>query len=227
MAGQAPIQDAPRTTLYGVDFSGAKDAGKRIWIAAGTVRYGSLTITGCYPARDLPGSGRYPDPGSFRQRCRTGGGARELKRRTDQETRTPFSPYNLRLYRQTYYGISRLLNPLIRDQQASVLPMQQPHPERPWLLEICPASTLKRGGLSTSYKGRGRRAARESILSALEDAGRLTIQAGSVRQDILKNRCGDALDSVIAVDALFRALQRPAELLPAEPAYRLEGYVYV
>ena len=39
--------------IYGVDFSGAKDAGKKIWIAEGVVKGDSLLIEDCFRARDL------------------------------------------------------------------------------------------------------------------------------------------------------------------------------
>ncbi len=189
--------------ICGIDFSGAKDAGKRIWIASGTVERDSLLIEECYRAKDLPGSGKDRDqclaalrdfigresasalgldfpfglpqalvkhkkswedfvlsfpgdyfaPEEFRRLCREAAGGHELKRLTDQETQTPFSAYNLRLYRQTYYGIRDVLHPLVRDQLACVLPMQSALPGKPWILEICPASTLKRKGLYSSYKG--------------------------------------------------------------------------
>src|SRR5262245_29282232 len=44
-------------TIHGVDFSGAADAGKRIWIASGRDAAGRLRIQACMPAEELPGSG--------------------------------------------------------------------------------------------------------------------------------------------------------------------------
>jgi hypothetical protein len=44
--------------VYGIDFSGAKDAGYRIWIASGVVDEDTLLIEVCYRARELPGSAR-------------------------------------------------------------------------------------------------------------------------------------------------------------------------
>jgi hypothetical protein len=59
-------------------------------------------------------SNRYPDPEAFREACRAVAGGSELKRVTDRESHTPFSPYNIRLYRQTYFGIRDVLGPLLR-----------------------------------------------------------------------------------------------------------------
>ena len=46
---------ARRKRLIGVDFSGARDAGRRIWVAAGTRLHGRLVLEGCAPAAELPG----------------------------------------------------------------------------------------------------------------------------------------------------------------------------
>jgi hypothetical protein len=266
--------------ICGIDFSGAKDAGKRIWIASGIVEQDGLLIEECYRAKDLPGSGKDRDqclavlrdfigranacafgldfpfglpqalvkhkkswedfvlsfpgdyfaPEEFRRLCREASGGHELKRITDVESQTPFSPYNLRLYRQTYHGIRDVLHPLVRDQLACVLPMQSALSGKPWILEICPASTLKQRGLYSSYKGRtnAHHAARAFVLESLEATGPLSILAQGVRSAILEDRGGDALDSVIAAFATFRALRHPALLtVESSDAYALEGYVYV
>jgi hypothetical protein len=268
--------DRPRQ-VYGIDFSGAKDAGKKIWIASGIIDDDALRIEDCRRAEALPGSGRsrdrclaalkdfigrektavfgldfpfglpralikqdrwesfvlsfpddYPSPEAFRRACHATAGGRELKRATDRESQTPFSPYNLRLYRQTYFGIRDVLYPLVRDQLACVLPMQTMLPDKPWILEICPASTLKQEALYQPYKGRSEehRQAREHILRGVEKKA-LSIPA-ELRAEIVGNREGDALDSVIAAFATFRALHDPAGLVPeGNDAYKLEGYVYI
>lgn len=41
--------------VHGVDFSGAVDAGRKIWIASGTADAHALRVTACRPARALPG----------------------------------------------------------------------------------------------------------------------------------------------------------------------------
>ena len=43
--------------IYGIDFSGAQDAGKKIWIAEGVLKGDSLLIEDCFRARDLQDSG--------------------------------------------------------------------------------------------------------------------------------------------------------------------------
>jgi hypothetical protein len=267
--------------VYGVDFSGARDAGNRIWIASGLVEKDTLRIEACYRARELPGSARdrgrclealrcfmaeekgaafgfdfpfglprelvaqdswqgfvlsfpefYASPEALRRFCREAAGGRELKRGTDQESNTPFSPYNLHLYRQTYYGIRDVLHPLVRDRLACVLPMQPARPGRPWVLEICPASTLKREGLYRyrPYKGGAGapRTNRAIILDRLQAVAPLSIPQQAVRSAILEDRGGDALDSVVAALAVLRALRGSSlRTVEGSVAHTVEGYVYV
>lgn len=47
-----------RRRAIGVDFSGARDAGRAIWIADGAIRRHSLELADCRPAAELPGGGR-------------------------------------------------------------------------------------------------------------------------------------------------------------------------
>jgi hypothetical protein len=157
-----------RAGIYGVDFSGAREAGKKIWLGAGRAVDGVLHLEGCCPATTLtagrtqrdaalaalralirvsPGAAfgfdfpfalprclmpetswetfaaafgdRYADADGFRYACREAAGWRELKRVTDVAARTPFSPYNLRIYRQTFYGIRDLLAPPARTNARS------------------------------------------------------------------------------------------------------------
>ena len=37
--------------IYGIDFSGAQDAGKKIWIAKGIIEENTLLIEDCFKAR--------------------------------------------------------------------------------------------------------------------------------------------------------------------------------
>jgi hypothetical protein len=278
MSASSEVRTTSRLRVYGVDFSGAKDAGRKIWLAHGKVEENALRIEACYRADSLPGSGQdreqclaalrafitgeqdsafgldfpfslpyalvrhkkdwedfvlsfpddYTDPEMFRHFCREAYSGHEIKRTTDRESRTPFASYNLRIYRQTYYGIRDLLHPLVRDQQARVLPIQRPLPDRPWVLEICPASTLKQIALYLPYKGRTdkHRAGRARTLERLEATGVLIPER--TQSTVLKDHGGDALDSIIAAWATCKALRNP-DLLAVDrtSVYALEGYVYV
>lgn len=266
--------------IYGVDFSGGVEAGRKIWIAGGVVEGGTLRLETCEQASNLFGCGKYrdtaldglrmfirqqspcvvgldfpfgipqllvedaswgtfvanfarrfPNAEQFKITCteiaQRKTSRKELKRVTDSESDTPMSPYNLRIYRQTYYGIRDVLVPLIQSGDVSVLPMQPAILGRAWLLEICPASTLKHLGLEYQfYKGRGFAAARMNLVDALEQRSRVRVPGG-IRDKIENDHDGDALDSVIAALATLRALCDPIGLKTGEPPYSLEGRVYV
>jgi hypothetical protein len=265
--------------IFGIDFSGARDAGNKIWIAKGTSKGSKLLVSKCLKARDLPNSGSRPEaclpslvnliksnrnaafgfdfpfglpaplvkgktweelvlnflksyqsPESFRDTCRQVSKRPEIKRKTDVESHTPFSPYNLRLYKQTYYGISKILLPLVRDRRICVVPFHKPVDGRPWILEICPASTLRLFGLEgIRYKGgnESNRENRRSILDALERIGPTEIEEAEIKQKIIEDKGGDALDSVIGAMATFNAVLNQDALVRDDNGYlKIEGYVY-
>ncbi len=171
-------------------------------------------------------AGRFAAPQHFRQACLRAAHGRELKRRTDIEAKTPFSPYNLRLYRQTYYGLRDVIAPLVRERAVRVLPMQSRQAGPPSLIEICPASTLKQLNWYHPYKGRSspHRAARVAIVRSLQCEG---VQlAGRLKPIVLADPEGDALDSIIAAWAAYRSLSQ-LDRVPRDPLYHREGYVFV
>ncbi|MCX5812538.1 MAG: hypothetical protein NT178_08340 [Proteobacteria bacterium] len=265
--------------IVGIDFSGARNAGKKIWISIGATDGKKCFVTKCFRAADLPASSRSRDiclralvewienqnalavgfdfpfgipinlmrqhswehflsnfpsnfktPEDFKQHCKDGASDREIKRQTDREAETPFSPYNLWLYRQTYYGIRDVLHPLVAHKSVCVLPMQAPMPDKTWVMEICPASTLQREGLyRRPYKGKGaeKRNARLRIVEELTARGLLEISSKQVLDSILVDTEGDALDSLISALAVSKALSRvDFEIEAKDPIYLKEGYVY-
>lgn len=264
--------------VYGVDFSGAREAGRKIWIATGLIRGKVLEITDCRPAKELSGSGKelqkcltalvdfisgqceaifgmdfpfgipapllkenswkkyilsfrgmFSNPDQFKEEYFSSANNSELKRATDKEWGTPFSVYNRRLYKQTYYGIREIIDPLVREDRACFLPMQEPASGRPWVVEICPAVTLKNEGLySSPYKHKTPECSQQRlrILRKIEETGNLRIPEG-LKTTILSNYSGDALDSIIAAFATFRSLPNLFSLsVKKKPIYMLEGYVY-
>jgi hypothetical protein len=262
-------------TFIGVDFSGGRNAGRKIWVSKGVPDGGALSIVSCdrmselcdsdersaameclrgiivasdsvvgldFPfgiPRELMGYSRwesfvrqfsrnYPDESEFRSRCLADAGRKELKRLTDVETKTPFCPYNLRLYRQTYFGIRDVLAPLVEEGSACVAPMQWIVAGKPLVVEICPASTLKVLGLYRQYKGNAReqRKERAAIVGGLGSRGLVSIDA-KVRPKLLDDAEGDALDSVVAALAAFRALEQIGRDVGLSKAhYTTEGFVY-
>lgn len=264
----------PRRVL-GVDFSGASDAGRKIWIAEATRGRGNrLAVTDVRPACDLPGGGlapqcaiaalaahivrepdtiagcdfpftlplsvidrpsweafiadfavRFPDPDAFRLWALRRAGGRELRRAADRDAKTPFNSYNLRIYRQTWWGIAHLLAPLIAGRQAIARPYQPiPAVPHPIVIEACPASSLKWIGFYPAYKGRSgaHRLERKAVLRRLIGAGYVEPTSPHIRRILLDNSGGDALDAVIAAIAAAHA---SIERAP-DAAEMIEGIIY-
>ena len=96
----------------------------------------------------------------------------------------------------------------------------------PWLLEICPASLLKKHKLYFSYKGKSdaQRANRERILN--ESQARFALEMpGKIRQSALDDTEGDALDAILSAVCVQGALQKN-EWTPRSESEKLEGKVY-
>jgi hypothetical protein len=172
-------------------------------------------------------NGRYRSAEAFRDICRTLS-ARELRRATDRQAHAPWAAWNWRLYRQTYYGIGSVLAPLVREDRVHVLPMDPLDGTRPVLLEICPASTLRRLGLrGLPYKGEAslvKRAARQEILDRLVQCRHISLDAAPAAR-ALDDSGGDAVDSIVAAIAAFEAMAR-GPLLPEGAYDQGEGFVY-
>lgn len=270
------------TAYYGVDFSGATDAGNRLWVACVRREGARLRLASCVPGRELPGGGRsreaalaalvalvgrepdavfgmdfpfaptadlldapdwvtfvrafprrFATPEAFRSWCRERTGGKEPKRRTDVLARVPFGSFNLRVYRQTFYGLRDLLSPLVTRDLARVLPMQPAASHLARVVEICPASTLQGEdlyrveGRHRSYKDASLRPARAFLWRSLEARFGL-VAPGALKARVLDDAGGDALDAVIAACATARAVEAG---LPMDAESALvapcEGFIYV
>lgn len=253
--------------IYGVDFSGARDAGRKIWVCGAHIDGDHLRIDALQRAADLFGAVErdsiypalagciaaagesvwgmdfpfslaqtqmrhatwtafaarfvhdYPTPDDLYHDGKGHG-----RRLTDIHAKTPFAPANLRIYRQTYYGIRDLLAPLALSGRARVLPMQAYQPDQPNLIEVCPASTLKCLKLYHPYKGRGAvlQTARAALLSALRE--QQVTWTSTADESALEDAEGDALDALIAAYAAWKAL--PLLNQPPSDSEALEGRVY-
>ncbi len=255
-------------TIYGVDFSGARLAGEKIWLARAHTEEGGLMIEQLGRAAELPGASserdealralvqtladaphavagldfpfalakqslgdiNYPqflaasadfsDADAFKEAFS------DARRQTDIESRTPFSPLNYRLYRQTFHGIRDVLRPLV-EGGARVLPMMSADADKLWLVEICPASTLKKEKLYLSYKGKSdsQRTNREIILSEIK--ARFGVRTSAeMDEQMVADTEGDALDAVLAALGTLRALQNQQSLSPRNALEEIEGRVY-
>ncbi|MBX6754902.1 MAG: DUF429 domain-containing protein [Thermorudis peleae] len=259
------------TRFVGIDFSGARDAGRHCWICIAEATGASLHVQACWPALALPDSSiareqalaalarwiarqgpcligcdfpfslpraalnmpdyvefcrtfpdRFTTPAMLRAACTANG--REFRRITDRIARAPFAPGNLRLYRQTYYGIRLILAPLVLSGAACVLPFQPQYPGKPWLIEVCPAITLRQLGIrARGYKGAGGDAQeqRARIQAELTAYGICIPQ--SVADKMLADRHGDALDSVVAAITAWCVRDH---LTPPDAAVAAEGWIY-
>jgi hypothetical protein len=269
-----PKRPRPRRVL-GVDFSGANDAGRKIWIAE--LRRGpgnSLTLVDLRPASELLGGGvdpttaiaalaahivsepdtiagcdfpfslpkslideatwkafalgfpsRFTDPDAFRHWAMHRAGGREIRRACDRDAKTPFNSYNLRIYRQTWWGIAHLLSPLVGSGRAIVRPYQPlPAKPHPIIIEACPACAMKGIGFYPPYKGRTEkhRLERRASLRKLIDLGLIEPPAPAIRERVTDNTGGDALDAVIAAIATAHAEIETA----LRPDQRIEGAIY-
>lgn len=171
---------------------------------------------------------RYLSADQFRNDLRSATNNVELKRLTDVEVKAPFSLYNLRVYRQTYFAIRDIVYPLLMNKSACMLPMQTPYADKAWVLEICPASLLKQLGLYKSYKGRSEDAwkSRELILEKLIEMG-VSVDS-DIKEVVLKNSEGDALDSLIAAFTTSLVVPRLDNIMSDIPdKCFLEGYTFL
>jgi hypothetical protein len=119
-----------------------------------------------------------------------------------------------------------VLAPLIG--RAAVAPFDDAIPDKPLVLETCPASSLKALGLykkHSSYKGRTDtcREARSSLLSALLQRRIVTI-GPDLRARIVDDSGGDGLDAVIAALGAVAALPQIASRVGRK--HKREGWVY-
>lgn len=156
---------------------------------------------------------------------------KEIKRLTDIEAQAPFSPYNLQMYRQTFYWLRDVLYPLVSEQMVCVLPMMPPQSKRSWLYEVCPASYLKHNNLYQPYKGKeeNQLQQRRNILNALKRKKNFILKDRSLTKKIIENTGGDGLDSVIACWLAFENQDTVLSINPdaGKPKqYFLEGCVF-
>jgi len=255
-------------TIWGVDFSGARLAGEKIWLAKARLEGEELRVERLLRADELPDSGLErdlalaggvgvlgEDPNAVAgldfpfSLARESLGDRnyadflsesagfadaetfkaafsDARRRTDIEGKTPFSPLNHRLFRQTFYGICDVLRPLA-EGGAKILPMMEALPDALWLLEICPASTLKKEKLYLSYKGKSDLQRENRALILREVSARFGVRTDAAMDArILADTEGDALDAVLAALGTLRGLQNPEALKARDETERVEGRVY-
>ncbi len=232
------VIESPRSA-WGMDFSFALPRALMDALAPAVQNYGGQLDT----------VAAYGDPDAMRAGCVDAAPGRELRRRTDDEAVTPFSPYNLRIYKQTFYGMRDVLRPLRARPEVAVLPFDRlPAAEaaggdrlpfnRPasgaaphvYLMEVCPASVLRSlGHPADGYKGGGEESLqkRRGILSLVTGEGLVRPMARSLRERIAGDENGDAVDAVLAAVGASRGIRdNDHAVLRSDPAYAAEGFVY-
>ena len=132
---------------------------------------------------------------------------------------------------QTYYGIRDVLRPLVLAGKVNVPPIHPAASVLPCLLEVCPAGFLKATGLyKPPYKGptRANYDARNIILKTLENSRYIAVSSPALRDTILSNNPGDALDSILAAAIAANTVNDP-ECIDAKSGdpYCVEGCIYI
>jgi hypothetical protein len=191
----------------------------------------------------------FGDPESMRARCMEATPGEERRRTTDSEASMPFSPYDPSVYRQTFYGISEVLRPLRARPEVAILPFDRlpdasvgggdrlPFNRRAqgtaphiYVMEVRPAAVLARLEHSTSdYKGQEteQREGRRAIVARLTDDGVVRPMARSMRERIVADTAGDAVDALLAAVGAWRGIRdNDHAALAADPSYGVEGFVY-
>lgn len=253
--------------ILGVDFSGAKLAGEKIWAAHATLENDSLQFKSVQQGLALPDSeaerekvfpalvkwissfddyicgldfpfslnaenigdnwhhwlkdqvALYDDADAFRAKFS------DVRRRCDIEAKTPFSPLNKRLYRQTFYGLHDVIWPLVQ-RGAQVLPFDAPADSTRQLIEICPASLLKKEKFYLSYKGKSASQKENRGIIWDEMQRRTDFEAeDAFRKVAIADFEGDALDAVLSALCVVNSLS-DLKIKPRDEIEHREGRVY-
>jgi len=138
------------------------------------------------------------------------------------------SPYHWLVAAQTFYGIRDVLAACARTDEVCVRPMQEPaSDDATRLCEIYPTATLASLSLpAQEYKEDDEHARdqRRTIVDGLEAATAIELADG-VRNELVADAGGDALDAVVAALATYRAWQ--ADFEPDREYHSAEGHIYV
>lgn len=139
------------------------------------------------------------------------------------------SSYHWLVKAQAFHGIRDVLAPLARTDDVAIRPMQSEsaEPGATQLCEVYPAATLASLDLPASeYKedDESARDRRRTIVDGLEAETPVDFEAG-VRATLVDDAGGDALDSVVAALATYRAWT--AEFEPDRAYDESEGHIYV
>lgn len=260
--------------ILGVDFSGARDPGQKLWLTVGVERDGEIHVKSSVPAgqqfdadtrqevlsglrkaikrADIVGldfpfglpagvhdferwtdvcawiAESVSDPEDLQRQCvqrareTTDGQRTYLRRRTD-DPYNALSPYHWFTASQTFYGIRNVLWPLLGAEAITVEPMQDG--DRTPVCEVYPAGTLQDVGLPAEQYKDDTDAARERRETIVEGLQLTPLALHGVEEHLASDVGGDAIDSVLAALAAWRANREAFETEgPYDP---VEGHIYV
>jgi hypothetical protein len=145
---------------------------------------------------------------------------REARRATDGHARSPFAPTNLRMYRQTYWGLLAMA-----AVDAPVAPWRTSGPRI--IAEVLPRSVASWLGFRGSYKERdpASASARVALLDLVAASTGLRLGAGH-RDVVAGDAEGDALDAILAALAAASAASSGFTGAPPDAASSGEGWIY-
>lgn len=153
-------------------------------------------------------------------------GREELLLRSTDQPLSAISPYDERIANETFHGIRDVLRPLVTTGRAVAVPIQEPDPDRPSLLEVYPAGTLDTMSLSppsVESDPEVRDTCRDAIVSHLVDDG-VELSEG-VRDTVHGD--DDALSAVVVAFATYRNTLDAGAIRTADEGHVHEGYIYV
>ena len=149
--------------------------------------------------------------------------APELRRVTDSICSSPFAPTNLRMFRQTFWGIRSL-----EGLEIDILPWGNVTANK-ILIETLPAMLVRRlikGPCQYKQAGQPGNEQRASLLRALIQATKLEITEAD-KTLVVQDREGDAMDAILAAIAAGSAHQHGFQIMQNHQQQALlEGWIY-
>ncbi|WP_380675518.1 hypothetical protein [Salinigranum sp. GCM10025319] len=180
---------------------------------------------------DFPSWAGSPD--DLRRQCerrvRLIDGSTEARVRATDEPLSSMSPFDDPIVPSTFYGLRDVLRPLVLSDTVRVPPMTEPHPDRPFAIEVYPTGTLvdldlfAAGYEAPDDEGRDRRV--EALDGLCEAADTGVDVADEVRESV---RAGpERLESVVAAYAVYRNSRAASALTVTDDQRLIEGQVFV
>lgn len=142
----------------------------------------------------------------------------EKKRVTDARCAAPFAPTNLRMYKQTYWGLRAL------GTCRGAFPPWSTSPG-PAVVEVLPAEVVRWLGLPKTYKGRDFEQRRREILRRVRESTELRIPDSELLT-MVSDADGDALDALLAALSAASAWASGFTGAPPTAASSGEGWIY-